>query len=269
MKRNEIHILLQTIEQTLFREKTQDIGLISGKMSAVIFYFHYARFTGDISFRDIANELLDEIQNQLVNCTEKSYRHGIAGIGIAFDYLIENGFIEAEEDFLDDVDKALYVAFMNQPGTGFSLYDGLTGYAWYWLCRINRPYSEMLLSEILFILQNNLSQMSSTELFDVHNFLFEINCMPVFGQKKENFLRSFRKQYLLKASESYPRLINSPAGEQVRQHLLRRYWQIDSNIPVSPIIKEVKLDGSTNLAWEGLYLISVLSPKEKSWVGLL
>ena len=264
MEKDKIHVKLKTIAQTLFRQETMDIGLISGKMSAVIFYFHYARFTGDNSYNEAAMVLLDEIQSQLLfNSTDKSYRSGLAGIGIAFDYLVENGFVEVEEDFLDDIDKALYAAFMSDPSTGFSLYDGLIGHAWYWLCRTNKPYSEMLLSEILSIIQRNSLLLSSTELFDYHNLLFELNCLPVFGQRKSNFLKAFRRKYFLNPDESYPRLTNSPADELARAHLMKKYWQFDW---YTPMIDEEKLGNS---AWDGLYLLSVLSPKKKSWIGLL
>ncbi len=268
MKNNNIYSSLQTIANTLFRKETMNIGLISGKMSIVIFYFHYARFTKDDSFRDIAWELLDEIQKQIVNCKEKNYRNGIAGIGIAFDYLIENEFVKVEEDFLDDFDQIMYAA-MNEPSSGFSLYDGLTGYAWYWLCRTNKLYSETILSEIIFILDSNISQMSLTELFDVHNFIFETNCLPIFGEIKPNYLRAFRQNNLLNLNESYPRLTNTPVGELVRTYLLKKYWQLDWNTQKSPINNKLELNYSTNLAWEGLYLLSILSPKEKDWIGLL
>ncbi len=265
MEKNKTHFKLKTIAQILLRQE-MGIGLISGKMSAVIFYFHYARFTRDNSYNEVAMALLDEIQSQLTNYTDKSYRSGLAGIGIAFDYLIENDFIEAEDDFLDDIDKALYYAFIKEPNTGFSLYDGLTGHAWYWLCRTNKKYSEKLLLEIFFVIKKNLPEMSQTELFDVHNLLFELNCLSIFEKEKSNFLKAFRRKYLLDHNESYPRLTNSPADELARVHLLKKYWQFDW---YTPIINEGKLEGSTNLAWDGLYLLSVLSPNEKSWIGLL
>ena len=38
-----------------------DLGLYNGKMGMVIFFFHYARYTGNSLYEDFAEEFLNEI----------------------------------------------------------------------------------------------------------------------------------------------------------------------------------------------------------------
>jgi len=265
---NRSHCILQRIAQTPSQIETQDMGLISGKMGAVIFFFHYARYSGEPYYEDIAMEFLEDIQHQLLSSPEKSYRHGVAGIGVAIDYLLANNFITADEDLLDDFDPVMQMAAFD-PITDYSLYDGLTGYGWYWLTRTNSVSTEPILSEIVGSIRKGLYQLSATEGFDVFNFLFELNCTSFYGQNIANLLTYFRNLNLHSLSGvPYPRLSGSPAGEAARTYLLGRYWQFDGYYPSIQEIDEIAFDSKT-LAWDGLYLLSVLSPHEKAWMGLL
>ena len=260
---------LQKIVQELSHFSSQDIGLISGKMGAVIFFFHYARYTGNKYYEDIAMAFLDDIQLQLQNRTETNYRHGVAGIGIAFDYLIENEFIAADKVLFDNCDKLLLTADFEKD---FSLYDGLIGYGWYWLSRLNgktKLNTNSIFVKILLSIRNRKRHLSIIERFDIYNFLFELSSMPEFGRKIYYMFDDFRRNtFHCDPGLSYPRLIKSPAGELARTYLLNRYWRFDGFHPSFLMIDE-NLSDSKTLAWDGLYLLSVLSPKENAWIGLL
>ena len=263
---------LQAIAQELSHIRNEDIGLISGKMGAVIFFFHYARYTGNKYYEDIAMTFFDDVQLQLQVRTVTSYRHGVAGIGIAIDYLIENEFIAADEDILDDFDQSLLAADLYNSETDLSLYDGLIGYGWYWLGRLNGKSKSDAISvftEIMFFVRQKFRNLSIKERFDVHSFLFELGCTPEFGKNVYSMFDAFRRNTFHCIPESsYPRLIKSPAGEMARKYLLNRYWRFDGFHPSFPMMDE-NLSGSKTLAWDGLYVLSVLSTKENAWIGLL
>ena len=110
-------------------------GLLHGKLGIAIFFFHYARFTGEELFDEYAWDLMAAMQEQLHANYRPDYERGIAGIGVGIDYLIRSGLIEVDEDFFEDLDERMYRAVMYDPYPDYSRNEGLTGYGWYWLCR--------------------------------------------------------------------------------------------------------------------------------------
>lgn len=63
-------------------------GLLHGKLGIAIFFFHYARFTGEELFDEYAWDLVVAMQEQLHANYRPDYEWGIAGIGVGIDYLI-------------------------------------------------------------------------------------------------------------------------------------------------------------------------------------
>ena len=86
-----------------------DLGLYNGKMGMVIFFFHYARYTGNSLYEDFAEEFLNEILENLHTETPISFKRGLAGIGWGMLYLIKQGFMETDiqETFKDMDDKVM------------------------------------------------------------------------------------------------------------------------------------------------------------------
>ena len=86
-----------------------DLGLYNGKMGMVIFFFHYARYTGNSLYEDFAEEFLNEILESLHTETPISFKRGLAGIGWGMLYLIKQGFMETDiqETFKDMDEKVM------------------------------------------------------------------------------------------------------------------------------------------------------------------
>ena len=85
---------------------TKPAGLFYGKTGIAIFFFHQARQTGNKLFENYALELIEEVQGQISRVKYPlRYDDGLAGIGCGFEYLLQNGFLEAEDSdiFLDFV----------------------------------------------------------------------------------------------------------------------------------------------------------------------
>ena len=79
-----------------------DLGLYNGKMGMVIFFFHYARYTGNSLYEDFAEEFLNEILEKLHTETPISFKRGLAGIGWGMLYLIKQGFMEYNLLYMKD-----------------------------------------------------------------------------------------------------------------------------------------------------------------------
>ena len=79
MKRKEMKSI-ETIVQTLIinGSLTEQPGLFHGKTGIAVFFFHYARHTGNALFNEYATYLIDELQNQITPTTSIQYDIGLA-----------------------------------------------------------------------------------------------------------------------------------------------------------------------------------------------
>ena len=116
----------------LYGTLTECPGLVHGKTGIAIFFFHYAQHVNNMLFADYAMDLIAEIQNQIHVNSPVDYEKGIAGIGTGIIYLIQNKFLISEDDICKDFDNRMVRAVMYEPWQNFSLYDGLTGYFYFY-----------------------------------------------------------------------------------------------------------------------------------------
>lgn len=117
-----------------------NLGLMHGKMGIAIYFFHLARETKNQIYEDYAGELIDEIYDEINETTPLNFENGLAGIGWGIEYLVQNGFVEADTDeVFEDIDNRLLLARNQFEGIG--LLTGLTGLGAYYLKRIQNPAS--------------------------------------------------------------------------------------------------------------------------------
>lgn len=86
----------------------KDMGLFHGKMGIALFFFEYGRHTGCDVYTDIAEELLDDIWEQIH--TELSFRFdsGLSGIGWGIEYLLQNRFISGDgNEVCEEIDRII------------------------------------------------------------------------------------------------------------------------------------------------------------------
>jgi hypothetical protein len=112
MKNKEkINETLQTIANTLYinRYRVKQEGLLNGKMGVAIYLYHYARYCGHSAYETLADDFIDELMSNKMNGVRHSdFSCGIAGLVWGFSYLIENRFMEIEDDtILSDLEPLL------------------------------------------------------------------------------------------------------------------------------------------------------------------
>ncbi|MGI6311817.1 MAG: lanthionine synthetase LanC family protein [Bacteroidales bacterium] len=111
-------------------------GLLNGKMGIAIFFYHYSRYSKNKLYEDYAGELLDEIYEEINTSTPVNFENGLTGIGWGIEYLVKNGFVQADTDeALAEIDNAVYKHRINSPvliNTGNDLF----GYGLYHIARI-------------------------------------------------------------------------------------------------------------------------------------
>jgi hypothetical protein len=113
-----------------------NIGLLNGKMGVAIFFFHYARYTNNEIYERYAGELIDEIYEDINHSTPVDFANGLTGIGWGIEYLVRNGFVEADTDeALEEIDNAIFRATMQSPVSIRNQSD-LFGFGLFYLARL-------------------------------------------------------------------------------------------------------------------------------------
>ena len=99
-------LLRQTALHYLLLEKDiKDLGLYQGKIGLSLFYFMYARYSGNSILEDYAEELFYEVFANVSSETSICFGDGLAGIGWTIIYLYQNHYIDGEiRDLLCSID---------------------------------------------------------------------------------------------------------------------------------------------------------------------
>lgn len=98
-----------------------NLGLLNGKLGISIYFFHLARYTNNKIFEKYAEELIDELCDEISVSTPLDFTDGLAGIGWGIEYLVQNNFIDANTDeVLLDFDNVLLELAEKQDMTIFN-----------------------------------------------------------------------------------------------------------------------------------------------------
>jgi hypothetical protein len=90
----------------------KDPGLYAGEMGLVLFFFRYAHYTQDELYRTYGFELMDRLESKINQDTPLDYKQGLAGIGSAVEYLVQNDYIKADTDeILEDFDDQIFFKY--------------------------------------------------------------------------------------------------------------------------------------------------------------
>ena len=108
-----------------------DLGLFHGKMGIVLFFVHYARYTGNAIYEEYAGDLLDEIFEDIYAGFTLDFENGLSGIGWGLLYLLKNHFVEGDPDeVLFDIDQRMMEINLSRV-VDRSVERGLGGYLYY------------------------------------------------------------------------------------------------------------------------------------------
>ena len=142
----------------------KNYGIFDGAMLECIYNFYQHRASG-INLQHIrAQELLDDIAENILSIDSFDYGYGLAGIGFGIEWLTQNGYINCNTDeVLVDVDDEIYKSVVYARGTDHSLLTGTTGKAYYFYKRliatnpdVNR-YKQICLIECLVLLSDEIT----------------------------------------------------------------------------------------------------------------
>ena len=137
---SSVELLQRLCNELILRSSYWDsLGLQVGKMGAVLFFFHYARYTGNVLYENYAEELFDEVYNDVNKGISYGFANGLCGIGWAVEYLIKQEFIEGDtDDALEEIDRQVMV-YNPTRISDYSFANGLDGIVCYVLSRLLSP----------------------------------------------------------------------------------------------------------------------------------
>jgi len=295
---------LKKISKTLMlhADNVDDLGLLYGKMGLIVFYFHYARYSGNQMYEDFAMELVDSLQEKLFRCRSIDYGYGLAGIGTVIEYLVQNGYIEADtnetlEDF--DIKIANLTALSNR--TDGSLFTGITGSGRYFLFRIAGVNAQddhiptlnckMELIHITDILDRMYPALKNQNIYDVLQFLFAMEQTNLYPVKTKRLIDQFLSERI--EEDSVLNKVKDDSSEHNNVNITTREILMNKHINnietifqnkykeypsdnYDGIVGHQRKDKCTlnpglygGLSGIGLYLMSKLDKRHETWMKLL
>ncbi len=126
-------------------------GILNGKMGISMLFFYLAKHSQNSLFSQYGEELLDQIYNELHSDTPVDFENGLPGIGWGIEHLLQNKFVEADTDVLEDFDSLIKNELINKIPERIELQNGLLGFGAYFLKRINSIYGSGKISKQMLI----------------------------------------------------------------------------------------------------------------------
>lgn len=101
--------IINQIANTLFinYQYIESPGLVNGQMGLALFFYHYSRYNELPRYADLADDLLDSVNDKIRSHYSYDFSNGISGIGWGLNYLRKKQFIELETNALNDIDHEL------------------------------------------------------------------------------------------------------------------------------------------------------------------
>jgi hypothetical protein len=262
---------------------TDQPGLFYGKTGIAVFFFHYARQTGTELFQDYAVDLIEEIQKQITDTYPARYDTGLAGIGVGFEYFLQNGFLEADDDIFDDFDNRMYRAAMYEPYPDLSLQAGLSGWGRYFIYRLrsNKQINNKLHKALTHITRKMArmvakKMISENEQPDVYRFFCDLKTIPEYADKYCNSLQKCKQWECVckpDIQNTFPYM-----GKLQRLYTFQRYFSMDLAEEIeqewekwkeTDINSIINMGLQNGLTAEGLLHLTFFHKGDLSWINLL
>jgi len=270
---------LQYIAKTLMQydNTDSDIGLFYGNMGIAIFLFHYARFTGDQTYREKAVMMTNNcIREAIRQHSRYDYANGLAGVGTGVEYLIQNDFVKADANrVLKKFDKIVFRYTVYGKRNDAGLFTGYSGLGRYLLFRVagqcnNDEHigtldNKMLLINITDIVERKYPSLNNQEIEDVLGFLYAMDQANIYPAKIKRLIQQFTS-----GSASSNQEAKETVQKQKKTETLYcgKYNQLLSEIRENTPLR-MAFGLCEGLAGIGLYILNKSNKQHKSWMQLL
>lgn len=140
-------LLTEIANNLLIRSAFENnLGLFHGRMGIIIFFCHYASFTKNDLYHQVAKDLIHDLFEDIHNRMSFDFENGYCGIGWGFEYLMQHNFItNNSQNILEDIDLEIMKIDVK---------------------RLIGTYSTFNLSDILHYILSRLSDKENCYFFD-------------------------------------------------------------------------------------------------------
>jgi glycosyltransferase involved in cell wall biosynthesis len=173
---NRDEILKKIAHALIIQSQTiSNLGLVIGRMSIVIFLFHYSEYLQEPLYKELAETILNKLLEELCVDQSTSFMCGLCGIGWSIEYLYQNGFIEGDtNEILKEFDEKI-IEINPFKIKDFSLHYGLGGIVHYLLARLytinqeqkDNPFGKSFLKNIYLKCKSIIKKQIDCDSMDV------------------------------------------------------------------------------------------------------
>ena len=154
-EQQDIQSILQQISDVLLMNGgfLGNPGLYNGDMGLALFFARYARYTKNDFYLDYCYGLMEKLQTRIHRETTIDYKQGLSGIGATIEYLVQNGYFEADTDeILEDFDRRIFFTY----NLSYLAIDEIKDVGYYasWRLSGNSSQKEMIRQAILPQIEN-------------------------------------------------------------------------------------------------------------------
>jgi hypothetical protein len=175
---------LQIISNALYinHHRIKHTGLLNGRMGMAIYLYHYARYCGHNVYEALADDIVDDVvNNKMKDARFPNFSGGLSGLAFGFNYLIENKFIEIEDNtVLEDLESLLLKNISDKPMRKNTGYIDIFGICLYYVSKLRRGFvseNDMIIIDIL--LRKCRITISENKLKPAFDIIF-FNCLLCF-----------------------------------------------------------------------------------------
>jgi hypothetical protein len=181
-------------------KSTSNLGLWNGKMEVAIYLFHLSQITQEEEYLLHANELIDDICENISNEIPFYFENGLLGIGCGLQYIINERFMEGDsDDILSEIDQVAINAINSRPINSLSFKSGVCGIAFYLYHRLKNRSEDndntiiLKLKEYLIYLIDWIEELllkteEAQDYNDAYFLLCRLHKLNVFNYKVEKLL---------------------------------------------------------------------------------
>lgn len=160
-------------------------SFVSGKMSAVLYFYQLSRLENNNEYKKIADKYIDEVFSGIGLIKDIDIKNGVSGIGLAIHYLIKNNFVSGNiNTILQEIDDTLFKTVSVDKHCELLTTLSLIQVLYYFYVRLQDQQkdseNEYLFRELCIKIINNIYQkLDKTELNNrlVYNVEYEL---PLF-----------------------------------------------------------------------------------------
>lgn len=192
------------LNHLIINSMTIDISLANGLTGIVIFIYELSRTTQNKILENFADELVDRILNEF-NKLPYTFSDGVIGMGCGIQYLINNCFLEANEDVLEDLDEGIFKLNRNKYRFTTNFFD-YYGPGLYYLSRISKKNQKWDHKALNFIEKDILFSINCNDFNISGKYLLSLAVFVTYAPKLPD---SLKQQVDIFISSKLNRFLNS------------------------------------------------------------